>query len=211
MDLCLPCRGDLPWLQHACRHCALPLPPGDKNSSCGHCQSDVTATDCCHVALLYDYPVDRLVGALKFERRLQLARTLGELLIMRLAADIDAARLKLPDLILPVPLHSKRLIVRGYNQSEEIAVWVAKHFGLKLRRNLAVRVKPTLAQTGLTRRARLENVRGAFTLNENLTGLRVAIIDDVITTGSTTAQLAKLCKKNGAEEVQVWAIARTPS
>ena len=207
MDLCPGCLLDLPWPADACQRCALPLPPAQ--TLCGSCQSGISAVDYCIAALSYEYPVDRLITALKFQRRLYLARVLGELLTVRLAEAFAAGLLAQPEILLPVPLHPRRLAERSYNQAAEIALVPGNRYGLEVRPNLCRRIRATPPQTGLSRRARLRNLQGAFRLDGSVAGCRVAVVDDVITTGATTLQLARLCKANGAGEVQVWAVART--
>lgn len=177
----MPCAGDLPWL-------APPLPGRGF-----------------FAALAYEYPVDRLVQGAKFHRRLHQARALGELLGMALAARPRPQ--PVPELLVPVPLHARRLAERGYNQALEIARPVAERLGLVLAPSLARRVVATAAQTGLSRAARRRNLRGAFVAG-GCAGRRVAIVDDVITTGSTAAALLRALRRAGAAQVEVWAVAR---
>jgi ComF family protein len=207
MDICVGCLQDLPWLQNTCASCSVPL--ATDLAHCGRCQLNAPAADLCIAALAYEYPIDRLIGALKFRRHLYLARLLGELLTVRLAETFSSCSVEVPDIVVPVPLHPRRLAKRTFNQAEEIAACVSNNLGLPMRRHLLRRSKNTRAQSGLTRRSRLQNVRGAFALSADVAERRVAIVDDVITTGATTDQLARLCKANGANEVQVWAVART--
>lgn len=182
--VCTPCQADLPWLPPALS------PPG------------------MFAALIYEYPVDRLVQAAKFRKRLSCARALGELLANALAARADTRPGALPEYLVPVPLHRQRLVGRGYNQALEMARPVAKQLGLVLAPGLARRIIPTAAQTGLSRAARKRNLQGAFRVS-GCAGRRVAVLDDVITTGSTAAAMARALRRAGAASVEVWAIART--
>lgn len=182
--VCMPCIGDLPW-----------LPPAFSGAGF-------------FAALAYEYPVDRLVQGAKFHRRLHHARALGELLGMALAARPRPPPGAAPELLLPVPLHRQRLVERGYNQTLEIARPVAERMGLVLAPSLARRVVATAGQTGLSRAARRRNLRGAF-VADGCAGRRVAILDDVITTGSTAAALLRALRRAGAASVEVWAVART--
>ena len=116
---------------------------------------------------------------------------------------------RLPDAIVPVPLHPLRLFQRGFNQSAEIARWVATTLQLPRAGRLARRVRNTPAQAGLSRAARLQNMHRAFELTAPVTGMRLALLDDVITTGATITALADVFKHAGALEIQVWAAART--
>lgn len=200
-DLCPRCRAALPWNPAACLRCAAPLPaPG----ICGHCQQHPPAFDRARVPLRYAFPVDRLLPAYKFQRKLKLARLFGQLMAEHLAQSLDAP----PGLILPVPLHRGRLRERGYNQALELARPVARRLELPLAPNLCRRSRATASQSDLDAKARRRNVRGAFELTSPLPAQRIAIVDDVISTGSTVGELARLLKRAGAKEVEVWALAR---
>lgn len=185
LSVCPGCLGDLPWLA------GTGPPAGDAEP--------VLA------ALSYEYPVDRMITGAKFRRQLYFASALGE--ILATAAAKRCANL--PDLLVPVPLHRERLARRGYNQALEIARPVAERLRLKLRPSLCERCKPTVEQTGLSAAERRRNLRGAFRVLEPCRGARVAILDDVVTTGSTVAALARALRDAGAADVEVWAAART--
>lgn len=181
--LCPGCRADLP---RATDPGPEELPPA---------VAAITA------ACRYAWPVDRLVHAMKFHGDLVAARGLGEALA---AAVADRG----VDLLIPVPLHRRRLAERGFNQALELARPVAATTGAALRPRLAVRQRATAAQSGLDARQRQNNIRGAFRAHQRLGGYRVAIVDDVITTGGTTAALAEALLEAGAAMVEVWAAAR---
>ncbi len=156
--------------------------------------------------LEYAEPIDDYIQALKFAGRRALGRALAEPLV-------DAVRTRPAgepvDAIVPVPLHRRRFLERGYNQAVEIARPVAAALGLDLYVAGIRRRRPTPAQTQLTARKRLANVRRAFSVNRKLTGLHVAIVDDVITTGATVNSLARELKRAGASSVHAWAVARS--
>jgi ComF family protein len=147
-----------------------------------------------------------LISQLKFNQRLSHARLLGQLLIDHL--EREAATM--PDLIVPVPLHRQRLMERGFNQALEIARPISRHFGIELKPGLCRRSKLTPAQTGLKRKERQKNLRNAFELTQEVTGRHIALVDDVITTGSTITELALILKRGGAKRVDAWSAARTP-
>jgi ComF family protein len=111
------------------------------------------------------------------------------------------------DALLPVPLHPSRHAGRGYNQSAEIARWVGRALRRPVRERLATRRRPTSPQVGLSLDERRLNVAGAFAAGA-VHGLRVAIVDDVMTTGSTLEELARALRAGGAVEVQAWCVAR---
>jgi ComF family protein len=116
----------------------------------------------------------------------------------------------MPDLILPVPLHATRLRERGYNQAAEIARTVGRELSIPVDLRSCARVLATTPQSGLEQKARRRNVRGAFRVVRSPGADRIAILDDVVTTGSTVSELSKALLKAGAERVDVWAAARTP-
>ena len=173
---------------------------------CGSCQRHRPPYDRCIAALRYQGPVPSLVGAAKFRRRLNAARLLGQLLTDRVR---DAAG-PLPQVLIPVPLHPRRLAERGYNQALEIARVPARELALPIGSRLCERVAATLPQAGLDERARRINIRGAFAVPGPWTWDHVAIVDDVVTTGSTVAELARVLRGAGVRRVDVWAPARTP-
>jgi ComF family protein len=209
MDLCVGCLDDLPWLGASCRHCALPL--SDKRSSvCGRCAraGEFQDIDMCVAALAYEFPVDRLITALKYTRKIEYARVLGELLAIRVHELLRTDNYVLPDMVIAVPLHPWRLLQRSFNQAAEITKWVAYEHHLRVGTDLVRRIRHTPGQAGLKRSERLGNLRNAFALTADVTNLRIAVVDDVVTTAATAHALARLFKDAGAAEVQVWAVAR---
>ena len=118
-------------------------------------------------------------------------------------------KLDVPDLIIPVPLHRWRLARRGFNQALEIALPVAAGLGLPLRPDICRRIRHTREQTALTGVARYQNMRDAFRATTGLSGRHIAIVDDVVTTGSTVAATARALQSAGASKIQVWSVART--
>jgi len=149
--------------------------------------------------------VDHLIGRLKFQGQLHLVEPLARLLAGELG-DLREA----PDLLVPVPLHPQRLRERGFNQSLELARVLARHYGLKLDGRLCRRTRATPPQSGLNRNQRGENLRGAFTIAGDPAGRRLALLDDVITTGATVRALGKALLQAGAAAIEVWTLARTP-
>lgn len=153
--------------------------------------------------LAYEFPVDAAIKALKFQRRLFYAPAFSGLLC--------AATRMLPDgidAVLPVPLHWRRRWFRGFNQAHEIASPVAKKLGVPILSNVR-RKRSTPFQSGLSARERAKNLRSAFAVRGELSCEHVLIVDDVITTGTTVRQLARVVKKAGANKVSALAIARS--
>lgn len=204
-ELCPGCERTLPVLMHACPRCAIPYEHPGTDGECGACQKHPPAFMRSIALYRFAPPVDHFIRALKFHQQLGMARLLGERLAQRLAE--AQAR---PDLILPVPLHRTRLRERGYNQALEIARPVAHRLEIPLDAFSLRRVRATLPQTGMALAARRKNLRAAFALDArmNLQNLRVALVDDVMTSGSTVQAAAQCLRAAGAQEVEVWVVAR---
>jgi ComF family protein len=151
----------------------------------------------------YDYPVDAMVKALKFSGERAYARLFGSLLAEQLKACGSRAAL-----VLPMPLHRRRLRERGYNQAAEIAQFAAAALRLPLALGVLQRHRATLPQSALSQHARLNNPRGAFVARGALHGIRVALVDDVITTGSTAAAAAEALLLAGVADIELWVLAR---
>jgi ComF family protein len=205
-DLCDGCNASLPRLTSCCPRCATPLPDTagiDIDVPCGQCQQHPPAYAHTHAAFRYGAPVDGLIHGGKYGNRLDWIAALGRRLSMSVASRVDRI-----DLLVPVPLHYARLRERGYNQSVELARPLAKRFRLPLA--LAIRrVRATPTQTGLSRDARRRNVRHAFVAKpDDVLGRRIAIIDDVMTSGATADALSRCLRRAGAAYVEVWVVAR---
>lgn len=202
--LCSPCAEELPLNDCGCSRCGKPMPVAV--AECGACQKSPPAFDSVHTLYRYQPPVDQLVQQMKYNHKLHLARLFGKQL--RNAAPAWIRQSGKPDLIIPVPLHRSRLRQRGFNQSIEIARATAKILGIKLELDRIRRIRKTDPQTELPLKQRKQNVRGAFEVNGSLDGLSLVIVDDVITSGHTVGELARVLKRAGASKVGVWGIAR---
>jgi ComF family protein len=196
--LCDACAAELPRLQPPlCPRCALPSPRGEP---CGRCLAGPPHYDATVAALAYAFPADALIHSLKFRGELSLAPLLSGLLKQQIAPGETI------DCIIPVPLSRQRLKERGYNQAVEIA----RHLGHgKLLVSACGRSRDTTPQLDLPFAERHRNVRGAFSCRENVKGLSVAVVDDVMTTGATLDEMAKSLKAAGAARVVNWVVART--
>jgi len=195
--LCAQCDAELPRLDFAlCPRCALASPGG---AICGRCLSSPGAYDATRAALAYDFPADALVHSLKFRGELALAPLLAALLLPRIRDDAV-------DHVVAVPLARKRLQERGYNQSVEIARHLRKE---ALDVDLCERTRDVRPQIELPYEERQRNVRGAFRCTRSLVGARIAVVDDVMTTGATLNELARTLKAAGAVHVVNWVVART--
>jgi ComF family protein len=205
IDLCAGCTGDLLINSNACPRCGEQLAVSTVTLLCGACLRKPPRYHSTHCAYRYSYPIDHLVRALKYHDRLAYARVLGELL----ARSLIKVRVEpWPELLVPVPLANHRYRERGYNQANEVAEQLQNRLGIPLRADLLDRKRATREQAGLDRSSRRKNVRNAFAMREPLSVKHVAIVDDVVTTGSTVNEIARVLKRAGAETIEVWAVAR---
>ncbi len=204
VDLCADCAAELPRNRSCCARCALPL--AASAGLCGGCQRHAPPWDAAWAPFRYGWPLDRLEARFKFGRDLAAGRALATLW------QREGMPLPMPGLLLPVPLHRIRLRQRGYNQALELAKPLARHLGIPLRHDVLLRRRGTAAQTELDAVARRRNVRGAFALRAGIAlPAHVAILDDVMTTGATLAECARVLRHAGVQRVDVWALARAPS
>jgi ComF family protein len=202
---CGACAAALPWNAHACRACGIALGAGQAAGVCGDCLRSCPPQDRTWAAFRYDAPIARAIVDLKFHGRLMPAHVLGRLMAARLAQRAEP----LPQLLLPVPLSAARLRRRGYNQALELGRPLARALGLRLAPTAARRTRETGEQTRLDARQRRHNVRGAFAIDATaVRGRHVALLDDVITTGATMAELARAVRAAGATRIEAWAAAR---
>lgn len=204
-DACHGCLAELPLLQNACERCAGSLVASAGSAVlCGACLASPPPFSSTHCLGRYEGGLAALVRSLKYQRRLENARLLGRLMGRQLAAYAT----RKPLLLVPVPLHPARLRRRGFNQAAEIARWAGRESGLAVDACIARRNRKTLSQTGLSARARRANLGRAFSCQGRISGQHVAIIDDVMTTGSTVASLATTLLRAGCARVEVWCCAR---
>ena len=202
LDLCVHCEAACPTLPKACPRCALPRPGDGASGPCADCTVQPPPFDATWAPFAYGPPVDALVRELKFHNALPHARVLGMLIAARRRPAGE-----LPDAVIPVPLSRARFAERGFNQATEIARHAARHLGLPLRTGLLRRTRDTRAQTGLGAADRRANLRDAFRV-VGPPPARVALVDDVLTTGSTAAEAARALKTAGAARVELWVAAR---
>lgn len=174
---------------------------------CGRCLRREPPFAAAWVPLRYAHPLDLLEARFKFHADLAAGRVLSALMIEHAAVDVPAR----PELLIPVPLHAARLRERGYNQALELARPLARAFAIPLRADLLLRTRATPPQTGLDAKTRRRNLRGAFAVAAAaaLPG-HVALIDDVMTTGATLHECARVLRRSGVARVDVWALARAP-
>jgi ComF family protein len=149
----------------------------------------------------YDPPCDRLIHSLKYRARLPLAHFFAAALAAQIRGPVDLA--------VAVPLHRQRLAERGFNHAVEIARSLSRQLHIPLALSGVTRLRHTAPQMQLPYPERAANIRGAFACALDLRGRRVAVVDDVMTTGATLNELARVLKRAGAEKVENWIVART--
>lgn len=204
-DLCQACQQALCWNRCACRRCGLPLPAPAE--ACGECLRRPPAFLQTETPLVYGFPVDHLLPRFKFHGDLAAGRALAELFLAALPARPAG---DWPQALVPVPLHPDRLRQRGYDQALELAKALATGLGLPLCADGLRRCRSTGAQTERGAAARRRNVRGAFAPGRGALPARVALVDDVITTGATATECARVLRSAGVATVELWAMARAP-
>ena len=185
----------------------------DATPLCGACLSEPPPFDLTVAAVNYGAPWSELITRFKFRQQPGLAPALVDRLVTAVRHHPQALQTP-PDWLLPVPLSAERLRERGYNQAWELARRAARQLGLRADARLLLRTRDTAHQLGLDESARQANLRSAFVVEPlrraEVRGRCVAVVDDVMTTGATAAELAHTLKQAGAASVQIWVVARTP-
>jgi len=218
-DFCPACVRDLPWNQHHCDRCAEPW-PDPFQGLCQHCVREEPHYDQCRAPLLYQFPVNQLILGGKQGSRPELFFALARLSAHILQQQLPAK----PDVLIPVPLHPHKQQQRGYNQAALVANILGRKLGIPVRHDLVIKVRESGQQKALARAARQQHLTRVFRVQRqalhqlqphaNSQGKpapihHVALVDDVITTGSTLNQIARQLRSSGIERVDGLAIART--
>lgn len=206
-DLCNTCSTTLPWAEDRCYRCGRTLEGREEAIYCQACMENPPAFDRLCALFSYDLPVSHLITGLKFGRKLSFGRLLGELLAEKVVHEWYL-KTGLPEAFLPVPLHISRLRKRGYNQALELSWPLKKKTKLPLLLNYCIRKRNTKPQSGISLDLRKMNLNNAFCIRKPMPFKHIAIIDDVVTSGSTVNALAKTVKKAGVEQVDVICICR---
>jgi ComF family protein len=198
--LCPACSTSLPQMPATlCPLCALPTPD---SSACGACLKKAPYFDATRAVFRYEFPLDRLIQSLKYGHRLACADFLGRALA-------GVALPLRPHLIVPVPLAPARIAERGFNQAVEIARPLARSLGIPLQLTSIRRGRDTSPQASLPWKERAKNIHHAFECDADLAGRTVLVVDDVMTTGATLNELARILKAHGAVRVENLVLART--
>lgn len=201
LDLCAACHAGLPWNDHACPGCALPLPAGEPAARCGACLRAPPRQVAAAAVFVYAAPVDQLLRRFKFHQDLAAGRLLSQLMLQRVPSFIDSP-------LLPIPLHRKRLRARGYDQARELARPLARALAVPLWTGLH-RQRLTAAQSDLDADARRRNLLDAFAVTAS-PPTRLTLLDDVMTTGATLDAAMRALGRAGSSEVHLWVCARVP-
>jgi ComF family protein len=208
-ELCQGCMRDLPWVEHACLQCGLPLEEDSPHLRCGFCLEYPPPFTNTISALWYDFPINRIMPSVKHMRGQAQLRWLMNALLFR----VQQTHGDYPEALLPVPMHPIKQLHRGFNQAELIAHFLGKHLDLPVLNHHLKKRKRTQVQASLKRDERLNNLKTAFEysgLPDKPPPKHIAIIDDVMTTGATMTAIALCLKSAGVQQVDVWTLARTP-
>lgn len=197
--LCPGCEADLPRNRPCCPRCAR---PASRPERCAHCKQS-SPIQLARVPLRYEFPIDALIHRFKYAGDCRLAVPLGRLM----AASIDTVA-PLPEVLIPVPLHRRRLMQRGFNQAIELGAVIAAELGLRLDYKSYTRSLATAPQASLDHRQRRQNLKDAFMQTRGTSYEHIAILDDIITTGATVMELARLARRTGTLRIETWALAR---
>lgn len=204
-NICSNCQQYLPSLPQKCQQCAQFL-PSSPELICGRCLSDPPAFERTFVLFPYLPPIPSLITRLKFKGELANAKVLGEL--MQAQIPLWYEQIAKPDLIIPVPLHAQRLAERGFNQALEIAKPISRAFAIPIDAAGVQRKKATRPQSSLNAKERQRNIKNAFITHRDYNGCRIAILDDVMTTGQTVRELSKTLQEKGAKVIHILSCAR---
>jgi len=212
--VCPPCYQDLPWNTYHCSQCALPVPEPQKtinkqslNIVCGECISAPPPFTTTVASFRYDIPIDKAIQILKYNHKQYFATLFANLLTTTIhQAYQDTPP---PSCLIPVPLHKDKLKERGFNQAQLISHKLSQLLSIPSNSNILQKVRSTPSQTGLNKLQRTRNLKGAFHLTGTVTGLHIALVDDVVTTRATSDLICQLLMDAGAKRVDVWCIART--
>ena len=198
---CANCITELKRLNNPCNLCG--LENATSGNSCAACLYDPPRWQKMTAPLIYQGLTRNLLIQLKFAESLYLASSL-------VSATIDHFRdsKPLPEVLLPVPLHRKRLLDRGYNQAFEIAQALSHLLDIPVNTRALSRIRDTDSQSGLSAYQREKNILKAFAYDTSTPYSHVAVVDDIVTTGSTANEITKTLHRAGVRCVEIWGLAR---
>jgi ComF family protein len=208
LHVCSTCLEQMHELKSPlCRICGIPFQGAGEDHLCGSCQQDRPSFDAARAAFAYDGHCRDLIHAFKYRNRTHLRRPLA---LLTIASLTEFAISRSPDLIVPVPLHVRRLRSRGFNQAVLLGELLAKEWHLPLERRALQRIRWTEPQINLTADERHKNLKGAFAVTDCavIERKRVLLVDDVLTTGSTAEECSRVLKDAGAADVSLITVVR---
>ena len=200
---CRRCYLLLPRIVHRCYQCGKVL---TRTSRCGQCLNAPPPFKSSFIPFVYSPPVSAAIQKLKFHQNFAAGRALAEAFV----ESFESKAAHYPEVLVPIPLHSKRLRQRGFNQSLFLAKTIGLGLGISVDPHLLKRTRHTEPQSNLMEKQRKENVKDAFALAFRPPGYgHIALVDDVVTSGNTVRAAAKILKRSGIHEISIWAIAKT--
>lgn len=209
--LCSRCEAlcQKPLYTHCCQQCCLPC----DSFFCGHCLSNPPPFQRTMCSFWYEEPFFKLIHDYKFHQKLFLTPLFGKLMLKTIKEIYKGApqsdTVKMPEIIIPMPIHSKRLLTRGYHQTHEIAKILAKYLSIPIDLKVCQRIRHTIPQSSLPFSERKKNMQHVFHCHD-FHYQHIAIIDDVMTTGESVSALSKtFLEKNPSLKIDVWCLART--
>lgn len=201
--ICEFCSELLISIGSQCEICALPIPQSS-TMTCGKCLKKKPWFDKVFVNYIFEEPLRTILHDFKYKEGLYLTSFLTDLMFQNFDDDLSKT-----ECLIPVPLHLNKLKARGFNQSALLAKKLAKQLNLPVGLDYCQKTLNTLAQAGLKWDQRSKNLKNAFRLKKTIPYKNITLIDDLITTGSTANELAKVLKNHGIEKVYLWCVART--
>jgi len=206
--LCEGCIKQLPWIKNPCSRCGLEL-SGPTQKDCKACQNRLLPYDRVKVLFEYTWPCKQLISEMKFKKKLEYASWFAQMMAQRYS--LDSGSQNKPRCLIPVPLHPRRLQARGFNQAYLLAKKLGEKLNIPLAWEVVRKVKITQAQSSLSLEHRKNNLKDAFEMCQPLPiawQSKVAIIDDVMTSGETVSALAQTLKKAGVQYIEIWCCCR---
>lgn len=193
--------------KYSCSVCALPL--AHTALLCGECLRHIPEFDRTYSPYIYEKPLSNLVIRFKEQRDFFAGKALADIFCQRISAQMIQRHQPMPDLITAIPLHWKKQVNRGFNQSAFFAHYLSQHMNIPLFTHVK-RTESSPPQKSLDRKQRLNSMRNSFSITRPLNHEHIVIVDDVMTTGATVSALTIALKKAGAGKVSVWVLARVP-
>lgn len=202
--ICSDCASKLPENTQSCTQCAQPL-KSSETLICPDCQQKPPVFQTAFIPFQYRQPIDQLIWKFKFRNDLVSGKLLADLFVKRL---LESEKV-FPEILIPVPLHPSRMRNRGYNQALWLAKQIQKSTGIPVNSQLVTRTLKTPPQHELDMHKRRTVLQHAFRVNHELHHQHIAIVDDVLTTGSTINEIARRIDSSGRIKIEAWALART--